>query len=176
MPCAAISASASPASCATCRTTRRCSAPSRPCAEQAGRLDVLVNNAGLGGFGKVEDLETARIDQQLDTNVRGLILCTQQAIPAMKQQNAEGGFGGHLVNVASIAGLIGNPNLSVYNATKFAVRGLSEAWMKELRADGIKVTCLFPGQHRDGLCETAAGKDLKGGMEPKTSPRRSSMC
>ena len=133
---------------------------------EAGRLDVLVNNAGLGGFGPVETFDAAGIDAQLNTNVRGLILCTQQAVPVMKGQNTETGFGGHIVNVASVAGLVGNANVSVYNATKFAVRGLSEAWMKELRQDGIKVTCLYPGTINTDFFDTAGTTQQGHGMNP----------
>jgi len=111
----------------------------------AGRLDVLINNAGLGQFGPVDDLDTDAFDVQMDTNVRGVFLCTREAVPRMRAQNEETGFGGHIVNIASIAGLLGNPNISAYNASKFAVRGFSEAVMKEVRDDGIRVTCLYPG-------------------------------
>ena len=112
---------------------------------EAGRCDVLVNNAGLGRFDAVDALSEADWDAMMDTNVTGLFLCTQAAVPMMKAQNAAHGFGGHIVNIASIAGLLGNPSLSGYNASKFAVRGFSEALMKELRDDGIKVTCIYPG-------------------------------
>lgn len=113
--------------------------------ERAGRCDVLVNNAGLGRFSPVEEYSDEAWDAMMDTNVTGLFFCTRAAVPMMKAQNAEGGFGGHIVNIASIAGLLGNPTLSGYNASKFAVRGFSEAIMKELREDGIKVTCIYPG-------------------------------
>jgi len=63
----------------------------------------------------------------------------------MKRQNAESGFGGHVVNIASVAGLMGNPNISTYNATKFGLRGYSDALFKEVREDGIKVSCFYPG-------------------------------
>ena len=117
----------------------------------AGRLDVLVNNAGLGRFEPADAVTTDALDAQLDTNVRGLVLCTRRAIPVMRSQYKKEGFGGHVVNVASVAGIVGNAGLSAYNATKFAVRGLSEAWMKELRADRIKVTCLYPGSIQTGF-------------------------
>jgi NADP-dependent 3-hydroxy acid dehydrogenase YdfG len=113
--------------------------------EEAGRIDVLINNAGLGQFGPVDDLETDAFDVQMETNVRGVFLCTREAVPTMREQNEASGFGGHIVNVASIAGLLGNPNISAYNASKFAVRGFSESLMKELRDDGIRVTCIYPG-------------------------------
>jgi NADP-dependent 3-hydroxy acid dehydrogenase YdfG len=112
---------------------------------ETDRLDILINNAGLGRFGPVDELTADAWDVQHDTNLRGVFLCTRAAVPPMKQQNAETGFGGHIVNVASVAGLIGNPNVSAYNATKFGLRGFSEAIMKELRGDGIRVTCLYPG-------------------------------
>ena len=110
-----------------------------------GRIDVLVNNAGLGQFGPVDELSLEEWDVQMDTNLRGVFLCTREAVPTMREQNDDSGFGGHIVNVASIAGLLGNPNLTAYNASKFGLRGFSESLMKEVRDDGIRVTCLYPG-------------------------------
>lgn len=112
---------------------------------EQNRIDVLVNNAGLGKFGPLDQLSTDYWDVQIDTNLTGVFLCTRAVIPTMKTQNAEVGFGGHIVNIASVAGLVGNANLSAYNATKFGLRGFSEALMKEVREDGIKVTCIYPG-------------------------------
>lgn len=109
------------------------------------RIDVLINNAGLGRFGKVTELSADDWDVQMETNVRGVFLCTKAAVPQMRAQNAASGFGGHIVNIVSIAGLLGNPNLSAYNASKFGARGFSEAIMKEVREDGIKVTAICPG-------------------------------
>lgn len=113
--------------------------------EESGRLDILVNNAGLGRFGPVDKMPVDEWDMQHDTNLRGLYLCTRAAVPMMRAQNEDSGFGGHIVNIASIAGLIGNPNISAYNATKFGVRGFSQALMKEVRGAGIRVSCLYPG-------------------------------
>ncbi len=113
--------------------------------EREGRIDGLINNAGLGRFGPVDDVSTADWQVQMDTNLTGAFHCTQAVVPTMKAQNAASGFGGHIINIASIAAIIGNANLSVYNATKFGLRGFSEALMKELRTDGIKVTCVCPG-------------------------------
>jgi NADP-dependent 3-hydroxy acid dehydrogenase YdfG len=124
-------------------------------AEKAGRIDALVNNAGLGRFGPVEDLSDDDWNVQMDTNLTGLFYCTREAVPHMKRQNAESGFGGHIVNIASVAALLGNPKIGAYNATKFGVRGLSEAWMKELRGDGIKVTCVYPGSIETNFFEQA---------------------
>jgi len=112
---------------------------------ERNHLDVLINNAGLGQFGPVDDLSLDEWDVQIDTNLRGVFLCTRQAVPVMRQQNEDSGFGGHIVNVASIAGLVGTANLSAYNASKYGVRGFSQALMKEVRGDGIRVTCVYPG-------------------------------
>ena len=109
------------------------------------RIDVLINNAGLGRFEAIDRFELNDWAVQIDTNLTGVFLCTREAVPVMKRRNEASGFGGHIVNVASIAGLIGNPNLSAYNATKFGLRGFSDSLMKELRRDGIKVTCVYPG-------------------------------
>ncbi len=114
----------------------------------AGGLNVLINNAGLGVFGPVDEMASRDWDQQIDTNIRGVFLCTKAVVPEMKKQNEASGFGGHIVNIASIAGRIGNPNLSAYNASKFAVRGFTESTMLELRSDGIKVTGVYPGSIR----------------------------
>ena len=119
-----------------------------------GRLDVLVNNAGLARFSEVEDLTMEDWNMQVDTNLTGLFRTTQLAIPRMLA-SGEGVAKGHIVNVASIAGLIGNPKISAYNATKFGVRGFSEAIMKELRPKGIRVTCLYPGSIDTGFASEA---------------------
>lgn len=128
-----------------------------------GRVDVLVNNAGFGLFGAVEDLALDALDAEFDTNVRGLVVCTQHAVRRMKAQGKDAdGMAGYVVNIASIAGLLGTERLSAYNATKFAVRGLSEAWMKELRPAGIKVTCFYPGSVETEFSGRAGGRHAPG--------------
>jgi NAD(P)-dependent dehydrogenase (short-subunit alcohol dehydrogenase family) len=127
--------------------------------DNQGRLDVLVNNAGLGQFGPVDELSTEAWDVQMDTNLRGVFLCTREAVPMMRAQNEATGFGGHIVNIASIAGLIGNPNIGAYNATKFGLRGFSASLMKEVRDDGIRVTCLYPGSIETSFFDVA-GVDM----------------
>lgn len=122
---------------------------------QSDRLDILVNNAGLGRFGLLEDMSAEDWDVQMATNLRGVFLCTRAVLPAMKRRNAETGFGGHIVNICSVAGLVGNPEVSAYNATKFGLKGFSEALMKEVRNDGIKVSCLYPGSIRTDFFSTA---------------------
>jgi NADP-dependent 3-hydroxy acid dehydrogenase YdfG len=126
---------------------------------ETDRVDVLINNAGLGQFGPVDDLPLEKWDVQMDTNLRGVFLCTREAVPTMREQNDESGFGGHIINVASIAGLLGNPNLTAYNASKFGLRGFSESLMKEVRDDGIRVTCIYPGSTDTNFFDVA-GVDM----------------
>ena len=103
-------------------------------------VSVLINNAGLGVMASLEELSLADWDRMMQTNVNGLFYCTKLVVPGMKAQQE-----GHIVNISSIAGTTGIENMSGYCATKFAVRGLSQSWFKELRPFGIKVTCLYPG-------------------------------
>lgn len=103
--------------------------------------DILVNNAGLGLFGSVDELPLDHWETMMDTNLNGSFYITRLLVPMMKNREE----GAHIVNIASVAGLMGNPNISGYNASKFGMRGFSEALMKELREYGIKVTCFYPG-------------------------------
>ena len=123
--------------------------------DTAGRIDVLVNNAGLGKFGPSDEVSLEEWNLQMDVNLKGVFLSTRAVLPVMKQQNADTGFGGHIVNIASVAGLMGNPNISTYNATKFGLRGYSEALFKEVRQDGIKVSCFYPGSIRTEFFDEA---------------------
>lgn len=133
---------------------------------EAEGVDVLVNNAGLGHRNNVVDVTTENWDVLMETNVRGVFLCARRVIPIMARQNAESGFGGHIVNIASIAGLLGNPTLAAYNASKFAVRGFSEALMKEVRGDGIKVTCMYPGSIDTDFSSVSGQQLSKNAMTP----------
>jgi len=110
-----------------------------------GRIDVLVNNAGVGKFGPAEEVTADDWDLQMNVNLRGVFLCTRAVIPAMKAQHKECGVGGHIVNISSVAGIMGNPNISTYNVTKFGLKGYSDSLFKEVRQDGIKVSCFYPG-------------------------------
>jgi NADP-dependent 3-hydroxy acid dehydrogenase YdfG len=103
-------------------------------------LDILVNNAGLGYFGNVEDLPLDQWETMMQTNVNGMFYCTRLAVPVMKK-----GGSGHIINIASTAGLEGMPMVSGYCASKWAVRGFSESIWRELRDFKIKVTCVYPG-------------------------------
>jgi len=103
-------------------------------------IHVLVNNAGLGVFGPIDGFKSEDWHAMFDTNVNGLFYCTRAVLPQMKKQHA-----GHLINVASLAATAGTANLAGYCATKYAVRGFSDALFKEVRPDGIRVTCVMPG-------------------------------
>ena len=108
--------------------------------ELGPEIHVLVNNAGLGIMGEVDGFKTEDWKTMFDTNVLGTFLCTRAVLPQMKLQKQ-----GHIVNVASLAGTTGTAGMAGYCATKFAVRGFSDALFKELRPAGIRVTCVMPG-------------------------------
>jgi len=112
--------------------------------EKYGRLDVLINNAGLGIGAPIAEAETKKLDMQLNVNLRGVYLVLRECIPMLKEAGHEHGKA-LVVNTASIAGKYGQGWLSMYSATKFAVVGLSQAAHKELAGDGIQVTAFCPG-------------------------------
>ena len=112
--------------------------------ERFGRLDVMVNNAGVGIGEAMHELTTKYVDMQLGVNLRAVIIGTREALPLLREAGAEHGKA-LIVNTASIAGKSGQPWLSVYSATKAAVIGFSEATQKEVATDGIQVTALCPG-------------------------------
>jgi NAD(P)-dependent dehydrogenase (short-subunit alcohol dehydrogenase family) len=112
--------------------------------ERYGRLDVLVNNAGVGIGAPVADIDTRKLDVQLNTNLRSIILFYRECVDLLRAAGAEH-KSALVVNTASIAGKRGQPWLSVYSATKGAVVNFTEAMHKELSNDGIKSTALCPG-------------------------------
>ncbi|MCA9774675.1 MAG: SDR family NAD(P)-dependent oxidoreductase [Myxococcales bacterium] len=105
-----------------------------------GRLDVLVNNAGYALVGPMEDIPADAFRRQIETNVVGVAEVTKAFLPMMRAQG-----GGRIVNVASMAGHVGVPMMAPYNASKFALEGLTEAWAYELRPFGIDVVLIEPG-------------------------------
>ena len=107
------------------------------------RIDILVNNAGHGLTGAVEEASDEEIQGVFETNVFGLLRVTRAILPHMRQQHS-----GHIVNLSSIGGLVGLPGWGIYNATKFAVEGLSEALAAEATPLGIGVTIVEPGPFR----------------------------
>jgi len=108
-----------------------------------GRIDVLVNNAGHGFIGAVEEASDDEIASVFETNVSGLIRVTRAVLPHFRAQRS-----GHVVNLSSISGLVGIPGFGIYNSTKFAVEGLSEALAHEVGPFGIRVTLVEPGPFR----------------------------
>lgn len=136
--------------------------------DEAGRIDVLINNAGLGRFAPVTELSDDEWDVQMETNLRGVFLVTRAVVPTMRAQNEDTGFGGHIINIASIAGLVGNAELTGYNASKFGVRGFSQALMQEVRADGIKVSCVYPGSVETAFADASgSGGGASNPMQPE---------
>ena len=125
---------------------------------QFGRIDVLVNNAGHGFIGAVEEARQDEIDSVYETNVFGLLRVTRAVLPHFREQRA-----GHVVNISSISGLVGMPGFGIYNSTKFAVEGLSEAMAHEVAPLGIRVTIVEPGPFRTeflGSSLAVAGRTL----------------
>lgn len=129
--------------------------------DRYGRLDVLVNNAGVGIGGPLAEIETKKLDMQLDVNLRSYVIATREALPMLKQAGAEHGKA-LIVNTASIAGKSGQAWLAVYSATKAGVIGLSQATQGEVGADGIQCTALCPG-----FVDTPMTEWVREQVEPK---------
>jgi NAD(P)-dependent dehydrogenase (short-subunit alcohol dehydrogenase family) len=108
-----------------------------------GRIDVLLNNAGYGLLGAVEEASNAEVQKVFNTNVFGLLNVARAVLPHMRRQRS-----GHVVNISSVGGYAGYPGWGIYGATKFAVEGLSEAMTAELAPLGIHVTVVEPGFFR----------------------------
>lgn len=125
--------------------------------------DILINNAGIGIFGPVDELKTEDWEKMINVNINGIFYLTRQIVPFMKSSGSHS----HIINISSVAGLLGNPNLSGYNASKFAVRGFSEALFKELRYDKIKVSCMFPGSIATSFFDKAGAQTHENMMQPE---------
>jgi NAD(P)-dependent dehydrogenase (short-subunit alcohol dehydrogenase family) len=111
--------------------------------EHFGRIDVLVNNAGFGLLGAVEEASAKEVEHVYNTNVFGLLNVTRAVLPTMRKQKS-----GHVVNISSVGGFRGFPGFGIYCSTKFAVEGISEALHGELAPLGIRVTVVEPGAFR----------------------------
>ncbi|WP_328444500.1 SDR family oxidoreductase [Streptomyces sp. NBC_00386] len=108
--------------------------------ERFGRLDVVVNNAGYGHFGMIEEITEAEARAQLETNLFGALWVTQAALPFLREQGS-----GHILQVSSIGGISAFPLVGIYHASKWALEGMSQALAQEVAAFGIKVTLIEPG-------------------------------
>ena len=115
----------------------------RQAIQRAGHIDVLVNNAGYGLFGAVEEVSDAEARQVMDTNLFGALAVTRALLPHLRERRA-----GHIFNVASVAGVIGFPGCGLYSASKFALEGATEALAIEVAPFGIRVTMIEPGAFR----------------------------
>jgi uncharacterized protein len=108
---------------------------------ERGRIDILVNNAGHGTYASFIDQETETIEGIMRTNFLGAVHCIKEVLPRMVERRS-----GHIVNISSVAGQIGSPNMASYCASKFALNGLSESLYHELRPFGVFVSLVCPGQ------------------------------
>src|SRR5258707_4853867 len=109
--------------------------------ERFGRLDVVVNNAGDGHFGMVEEVPEAEARAQLETNLFGALWVTQAALPFLREQGS-----GHILQVSSIGGISAFPLVGIYHASKWALEGISQSLAQEVAPFGIKVTLIEPGR------------------------------
>jgi NAD(P)-dependent dehydrogenase (short-subunit alcohol dehydrogenase family) len=108
-----------------------------------GHIDVLVNNAGYGSMGSVEEVYEEEIRRQFEVNVFGVLNVTRAVLPHMRERRQ-----GHIINISSVGGFVGVPGFGIYNGTKFAVEGISEALALETEPLGIRVTIVEPGAFR----------------------------
>ena len=125
-----------------------------------GQIDVLFNNAGFGRLGWLEILDPIKeIKAQLDTNLTGMIYCTHAVLPHMIQRRK-----GHIINMSSIAGLVGTPTYTIYAASKFGVRGFSQALRREVSIWGVHVSAIFPGGVETEFAEKSGSTKRKTGI------------
>lgn len=122
----------------------------------SGRLDVLINNAGYGQAGALEDIPRTILRQQFATNVFGLMDLSRLAIPVMRNQGK-----GRIINISSVLGFISMPFRGAYNASKYAVEGLSDTLRLELKSSGIEVICIEPGPIRSQFRTNAIDNSLQ---------------
>jgi len=112
----------------------------RRTADHFGRLDVVINNAGYGHFGMIEELTEDEVRAQLETNFFGALWVTQAALPILRDQGS-----GHIIQVSSIGGISAFPTVGAYHASKWALEGFSQALSQEVAGFGIQVTLIEPG-------------------------------
>lgn len=124
--------------------------------ETIGRLDVLVNNAGIGLYGQVKDFPVEDLDRVVAVNLRGTFLCCQEAMRMMAPQGS-----GYIINISSVVGFKGYPNQAAYTATKHAVMGLTKTLAAEARKDGVRVSAILPG----GV-DTAMVREARPDLDP----------
>jgi NAD(P)-dependent dehydrogenase (short-subunit alcohol dehydrogenase family) len=131
----------------------------------AGRADVLVNNAGIGGFGAIHELSDEVWDDTLDTNLRGVFLCSRAVAPQMIRQRS-----GYIINISSLAGKNFFAGAAAYCASKWGLMGLTKCMAEDLRGYGIRVTAICPGSVHTEF-SPHAGKDPKKMLQPEDVAR-----
>jgi NAD(P)-dependent dehydrogenase (short-subunit alcohol dehydrogenase family) len=130
--------------------------------KEHGRLDALVNNAGIGGFGRVDEISPERFREVLETNLFGPWYAIRHAAPLMKKSG-----GGFIVNIASLAAINAFANGSAYNASKLALLGLCDAAMLDLRHDGIRVAVVMPGSVATDWSHSHGNQDSSWMLQPE---------
>ncbi|MEV7863316.1 SDR family NAD(P)-dependent oxidoreductase [Streptomyces hirsutus] len=121
--------------------------------EKFGRLDVVVNNAGYGLFGMIEEITEQQLRDQMETNLFGAFWVTQAVLPILRAQGS-----GHIVQISSVGGVAAFPSLGAYHASKWALEGFSEALAQEVGDAGIKVTVVEPGGFSTDWAGSSAGQ------------------
>lgn len=132
---------------------------------EVGRIDLLVNNAGIAVIGAIEEVPLAEARQQFETNYFGVVRVIQAVLPAMRRQR-----GGHIINVGSVAGLVPIPFAGQYSASKYALEGLSEVLRGEVALFGIRVALVEPGFYKTELVNAATtpGRQISAYDAPRT--------
>lgn len=129
--------------------------------------DILINNAGLAHFADVDDLKLDEWRDMVNTNLNGIFYLTRLIVPLMKENPSAC----HIANIVSIAGMVGNPTMTGYNASKYGARGFTEALFKEVRYDGIKVTGFYPGSIATSFFDKVGAEKHSNMMQPEAVAR-----
>lgn len=125
--------------------------------------DILINNAGVGYFGKIDTLPSEKWHQMINTNLNGVMYLTAALVPLMKCSEDYS----HIINIGSILGKVSGAEKSAYSATKFALQGFSEALFKELRSERIKVSCINPGSIGTTFFKDSGIQASEGMLKPR---------
>jgi NAD(P)-dependent dehydrogenase (short-subunit alcohol dehydrogenase family) len=124
--------------------------------ERFGRIDVVVNNAGYGQFGTIEEVSEQEARRQIETNLFGPLWVTKAAVPILREQRA-----GHILQVSSIGGVMAFPNLGLYHASKWALEAFSQSLSEELEEFDVKVTIIEPGGYSTDWSGPSAGRSTE---------------
>lgn len=125
--------------------------------------DILINNAGIGSFGKFDEMPSEEWYSMINTNLNGMYTITNEVVRMMKKHQVNG----HIINIGSILGITTRSEGAAYSATKYAINGFSESLFKELRSFGIKVSCVNPGSIESGFFSTSGISAHPNMLQPK---------